>query len=200
MQTNFDKVKDFTLAAGQPVSDAPCVPSANLVGLRLNLITEELLELHQAVLTNGSEKLELVEQLLNSVKHIASTLDHKEIEINTSEIPDALGDILYVTYGAGLTFGYDLDDYFADIHESNMSKFAPSMEEANETIRLYSSGQHPDKIGHIITGLHVREVKPGSVYAIMNTSTGKVLKYHKYLTVQDIRTAKGKTTQKAYLV
>ena len=91
MQTNFEKVKDFTVAAGQPVSDAPCVPSASLVGLRLNLITEELLELHQAVLTNGSEKLELVEQLLNSVKHIASTLDHKEIEMNTSEIPDALG-------------------------------------------------------------------------------------------------------------
>ena len=34
----------------------------------------------------------------------------------------------------------------------------------------------------------------------MNTATGKVLKYHKYRTVQDIRTSKGKVTQKAYLV
>ena len=25
MQTNFEKVKYFTVAAGQPVSDAPCV-------------------------------------------------------------------------------------------------------------------------------------------------------------------------------
>lgn len=200
MQTNFDKVKDFTLAAGQPVYDAPCVPSASLVGLRLNLITEELLELHQAVLTPGSKKLAMIEQLLNSVKHVASTLEHTDIEMNTNEVPDALGDILYVAYGAGLTFGYDLQDYFDDIHESNMSKFPPSAEEANETIRLYAAGEHPDKPGHVITGLHVREVKPGSVYAIMNTATGKVLKYHKYRTVQDIRTSKGKVTQRAYLV
>ena len=81
-----------------------------------------------------------------------------------------------------------------------MSKFPPSAEEANETIRLYAAGEHSDKPGHVITGLHVREVKPGSVYAIMNTATGKVLKYHKYRTVQDIRTSKGKVTQKAYLV
>ncbi len=200
MQTNFEKVKDFTVAAGQPVSDAPCVPSASLVGLRLNLITEELLELHQAVLTPGSEKLAMIEQLINSVKHVASTLDHKEIEMNVEEVPDALGDILYVAYGAGLTFGYDLDDYFADIHESNMSKFAPSRAEADETIRLYEEGKHPDKPGSIIAGLHVREVKPGSVYAIMNTSTGKVLKYHKYRTVKDIRNSAGKSIQKAYLV
>ena len=48
------------------------------------------------------------------------------------------------------------------------------------------------KPGHVITGLHVREVKPGSVYAIMNTATGKVLKYHKYRTVKDIRSSAGK--------
>ena len=200
MQSNFNKVKDFTQAAGQPVSDAPCVPSANLVALRLNLITEELLELHQAVLTPGSEKLQMIEQLFNSIKHVVSTINHNDIEMNTEEVPDALGDILYVAYGAGLTFGYDLQDYFDDIHESNMSKFAPTLEEANETVRLYANGSHPDKPGNVMSGLHVREVKPGAVYAIMNTATGKVLKYHKYRTVKDIRTSKGKFTQKAYLV
>ena len=37
------------------------------------------------------------------------------------EIGDALADILYVTYGAGASFGIDLDKAYKLVHESNMS-------------------------------------------------------------------------------
>lgn len=37
-------------------------------------------------------------------------------------LADALGDIVYVAYGAALTYGIDLDAVLAEIHRSNMSK------------------------------------------------------------------------------
>lgn len=38
------------------------------------------------------------------------------------EIADALADLVYVTYGAALHYGIDLDAAVAEIHRANMSK------------------------------------------------------------------------------
>jgi len=91
--TNFEKVGDFMEAFGQAVLIAPRLPDSNLAALRLDLINEEVQEL-----TNG--------------------LGNK----NMLEIADALTDILYVVYGAGHSFGIDLDDCFNEVHRSNMTK------------------------------------------------------------------------------
>src|SRR5689334_10006208 len=40
-------------------------------------------------------------------------------------LADALADIAYVTYGAALTYGIDLDAVLREIHRSNMSKLGP---------------------------------------------------------------------------
>jgi predicted HAD superfamily Cof-like phosphohydrolase len=37
-------------------------------------------------------------------------------------LADALGDIVYVAYGAAVTYGLDLDAVVAEVHRSNMSK------------------------------------------------------------------------------
>jgi predicted HAD superfamily Cof-like phosphohydrolase len=37
-------------------------------------------------------------------------------------ITDALADIVYVAYGAALTYGIDLDSALREVHRSNMSK------------------------------------------------------------------------------
>ena len=55
----------------------------------------------------------------------AKGLDELSVAIkerNLIEIADALTDILYVTYGAGHSFGIDLDKCFAEVQRSNMSK------------------------------------------------------------------------------
>jgi predicted HAD superfamily Cof-like phosphohydrolase len=38
------------------------------------------------------------------------------------EMVDALCDLLYVTYGAAVDLGVDLEPFFAEVHRSNMAK------------------------------------------------------------------------------
>ena len=94
--TNFELVEDFMEAMGQEVNAVPTFPEEEIQRLRLDLIDEELDELHYAI-------------------------DNKDMV----EIADALGDLLYVVYGAGHAFGIDLDECFKEIHASNMSKLGP---------------------------------------------------------------------------
>ncbi len=91
--TNFNSVKKFMEVFGQEVKTKAEFPSDKVIQLRYNLIKEELDEFSQAL----KDK-------------------------NLVEVADALTDILYVTYGAGVAFGIDLDKCFDEVQKSNMSK------------------------------------------------------------------------------
>jgi len=52
------------------------------------------------------------------LKELREALDDR----NLVEVADALTDLLYVVYGAGHSFGIDLDKCFEEVHNSNMSK------------------------------------------------------------------------------
>tara|TARA_A100000164_G_scaffold260581_1_gene232555 strand:+ start:75 stop:416 length:342 start_codon:yes stop_codon:yes gene_type:complete len=78
---------------GQEVKERATFPENKIVQLRIDLIEEELNELKEAVKNN-----------------------------DIVEVADALTDILYVTYGAGHSFGVDLDKCFDEVQRSNMSK------------------------------------------------------------------------------
>ena len=91
--SNFEKVKTFMTTYGQEVKESASFPDENIIKLRLKLIKEELEEFEQA-------------------------LNDK----NLLEVADALTDILYVTYGAGHSFGINLDACFEEVQRSNMSK------------------------------------------------------------------------------
>ena len=91
--TNFESVKKFMETFGQEVKSEASFPKDKIIRLRLDLIREELSELKDA-------------------------LEKKDIK----EVADALTDILYVTYGAGHSFGVDLDSCFDEVQRSNMSK------------------------------------------------------------------------------
>tara|TARA_Y200000002_G_C22229122_1_gene474865 strand:+ start:22 stop:393 length:372 start_codon:yes stop_codon:yes gene_type:complete len=91
--TNFENVKKFMQTFGQEVRTKASFPNNKITNLRINLIREELLELEEAV-------------------------EKKDIK----EVADALTDILYVTYGAGHSFGINLDKCFEEVQNSNMSK------------------------------------------------------------------------------
>ena len=78
---------------GQEIKTKPSLSSEKINNLRINLISEELEELKDAIKNN-----------------------------DLKETIDALTDILYVTYGAGHAFGIDLDKCFEEVQNSNMSK------------------------------------------------------------------------------
>ena len=91
--SNFNDVKTFMKTYGQEVKTKSEFPDKKIVKLRLDLIKEELDELTNAIKNN-----------------------------DIVEVADALTDILYVTYGAGHSFGIDLDKCFEEVQRSNMSK------------------------------------------------------------------------------
>ena len=91
--TNFESVKKFMEKFGQEVKNKSEFPSDRITKLRYALIKEELDEFAKAI----KDK-------------------------NLVEIADSLTDILYVTYGAGHSFGIDLDKCFQEVQNSNMSK------------------------------------------------------------------------------
>ena len=80
-------------AFGQKCELDPTLSDLNTRELRISLIEEELDELKQAI-----EDEDVV------------------------DIADALTDLLYVVNGSGHSFGLDLDECFAEVHYSNMSK------------------------------------------------------------------------------
>jgi len=91
--TNFELVGDFMQVFGQEIKDIPEMPSEEIQQLRVELIAEELEEFKDALAA-----------------------------MDIVEVADALTDLLYVVYGAGHSFGLDLDCCFAEVHASNMSK------------------------------------------------------------------------------
>lgn len=91
--SNFNKVRKFHETFEHLVAPQPGFPSKDIVDLRVDLIEEELQELKDAIADN-----------------------------DLIEVADALTDILYVVYGAGLCFGVDLDKCFDEVQRSNMSK------------------------------------------------------------------------------
>ena len=97
--SNFDDVKTFMETYGQEIKKTPSFPNDKIIQLRIDLIKEELKEFQDAI--NNKDLL---------------------------EIADALTDILYVTYGAGHSFGIDLDKCFAEVQRSNMSKLGENGE------------------------------------------------------------------------
>jgi predicted HAD superfamily Cof-like phosphohydrolase len=50
---------------------------------------------------------------------------------------DALGDLLYVVYGAGLAYGVDLEPVFTEIHRSNMTKAWTGLEVSSQPAEFW---------------------------------------------------------------
>jgi len=96
MATNFEMVKDFHRVYGQELNEKLNQDAINKFKyLRLDLIKEEFTEIQKEFWPSRVDPVNLAKELT---------------------------DLLYVVYGAGATFGIDLDKCFAEVHRSNMSK------------------------------------------------------------------------------
>lgn len=154
--SNFKKVVDFNQAFGVTVKDTAhqtvFQDDQSLVKLRLGLINEEVKELNEAV-----DNHDFVETI------------------------DALADILYVVYGAGASFGIDLDKAFNIVHDSNMSKLCKTEDEAKKTVEWYK--KNDDRYD----SPSYRKGVTGDYWVVFNQSSGKILKSVNY-TPADFKT------------
>lgn len=123
--TNYDRVKEFHTVFLAPVGSSPALISDDRADLRVELIREETEELIVALQT-----YDLV------------------------AIADALTDLLYVTYGAGIEHGIDLDETFREVHRSNMTKLdvdgKPIFREDGKILK--GPKYEPPKLAEIIDG------------------------------------------------
>ncbi len=105
------KVKEFHEAFGLLVNDRPTVPGGvpgveKTTVLRHRLIAEELDEF-DAACWDG----------------------------DVVAVADALADLLYVVYGAAVSFGIDMEPVFNEVHRSNMTKVGGHKDEGGKWVK-----------------------------------------------------------------
>ena len=106
----LNQVAEFHKTFKHPVLETPTIPSEKRCALRVELISEELNELQEAI-----------------------------IDKDMVEIADALCDIQYVLSGAILEFGLGdkFKALFDEVQRSNMSKACDSEQQAIDTVAYY---------------------------------------------------------------
>lgn len=154
IMSNFEKVVNFNETFGVKTHSTPQLKifdsDPSLVSLRMKLIREEVKELEDAV----SQK-------------------------DMTETVDALADILYVVYGAGASFGIDMDKAFDIVHRSNMSKTCKTMEHAEHTIEWYNKNSeeyNKNNPAQAPIKPAIRKSEDDKLFVVYNETTGKVLK------------------------
>lgn len=125
--SNFLDVTELNNCIGNPKGDMDNL-DWDALGSQLALIKEEFEELIDAV-----------------TQH------------NITEVRDATADILVTTYGMAHRAGFDADQDMQVVHQSNMSKFCITRDEAAETAMAY------EKLGLNVT---FRYLKNGSTAVI----------------------------------
>jgi len=124
MNKEQQMVLDFMNKFKQSISNTITMSGAKTQTLRVRLIQEELQEYTEAL-----------------------------IESNIVKVADALGDLLYVVYGAANAHGIDMEPIFNEIHRANMDKEGGVMRKDGKWVKP-SGWKPPD-----IKGLLVKQVK-----------------------------------------
>lgn len=120
-----NQVRDFHAAFGIPIAHGLTLQNDGIRVLRVELIREEFNEFVEALQTQ-----------------------------NIVETADALADMLYVIFGAGVSFGMDLENIFNEVHRSNMSKVGGHMRDDGKWIKPDSYSK-----ADIATALAISSVK-----------------------------------------
>lgn len=107
-------VAEWHKAFGVPFNITPTIIDTERAALRARLIDEESDETQNAMGRNATARIDLV------------------------EIADGCADLLYVIFGACLEFGIPIEEVFAEVHRSNMSKmWTPNEMKTQSTNQSY---------------------------------------------------------------
>ena len=130
------------------------------------------------LIKNNSDKDRTLQELFQSNRVFESMLRQSMLlNKNIFEVYPILMCLIINTYNIGFQLTENLDGAFRNVHESNMSKLCKSVEEAEETVRVYQ--EKFEKGDSPYDSPYYYELKPG-LYVIKNKSTGKALKSINY--------------------
>lgn len=115
------QVKQFMEAARQSMADSPSVPTRDIRVLRARLLFEEILEFVEASGLEIEVQSGYGQTFRLNKDTVYSCVDSGSV--NVVEIADSLADIGYVSYGAALAYGIDMEPIENAVHENNMTKF-----------------------------------------------------------------------------
>jgi predicted HAD superfamily Cof-like phosphohydrolase len=114
-----DLTREFHDRFGRVVRTTPTEVPADERELRVRLLVEELVELVFAM--HGADPSdEAKQQVLAAVQDTLSCAQHGEVDLH--EVMLETADLLIVTYGAALHYGFDADQAAQVKHASNLSK------------------------------------------------------------------------------
>jgi NTP pyrophosphatase (non-canonical NTP hydrolase) len=168
-------ISDWLDLSGNKHDNTPVFPENKKFQLALSLVLEELLEAAEA--GTFEQTFEFFNTVRTTIdKHMNKLIDSpKKEEGSVDELRDACADLRVVMgnliHFAGLRDKFDED--FKEVMNSNFSKYCKTEEEAKESVRLYSEGIHPAKMGEKIDTYYEHV---GDYYIIKNKATNKILK------------------------
>lgn len=121
-------VREFHEKAGQLINDKPTIVDSKTAILRVRLLLEEVLEFAEAsgveILTKEGDNLDT--EAING----ELTFSHTG-KADLIEVADALADINYVSAGAAICYGIDMEPIGEEVQRSNMSKFIDGYRDEN---------------------------------------------------------------------
>lgn len=122
MKTEQNEVQEFHEKFDFPVNrDLRKEPEGQFpkgFGIALKIMAEGLIPLAIEQGKKGDERMRRCQLMLEELGELIIALDEKD-PVATS---DAIGDLLYVVLGTGVTYGIPCEEVITAIHASNMSK------------------------------------------------------------------------------
>jgi predicted HAD superfamily Cof-like phosphohydrolase len=101
-------VQEFTECMDQPIGVIPTKDNQDLFSLRVALLCEEF-----------KETVDAMRYMFTTIEKQNNKASYEQAKQETLK---ELMDLIYVIQGFCVTYGWDSDEAFARVHESNMSK------------------------------------------------------------------------------
>jgi predicted HAD superfamily Cof-like phosphohydrolase len=121
----MNRVREFTLAAGQPCPDHPDPMTKEEVLFISKMVLDEVMELMATVAPPAEAKAEL-KKMIDESKDIPKSKCVRGTIGQTAEQADALVDIEYYVLNAACKKGMNLTALFDVVHAANMAKRDPA--------------------------------------------------------------------------
>mmetsp|Transcript_36800 Transcript_36800/g.58967 ORF Transcript_36800/g.58967 Transcript_36800/m.58967 type:complete len:252 (-) Transcript_36800:150-905(-) len=126
VQSDAEKVREFTFEAGQPTPDKPQVMDVDEVNFITKMVLDELLELYATVLPPQMAK-KAMKKMIDEAKPISKlNVGPNGTHELIAEQADAFVDIWYYSLNCMAKKGVNLSKIFDVVHNANMAKRDPA--------------------------------------------------------------------------